>query len=84
MTSNANCCIIGSMNKIKAFLTFDVPLWVVVSVYVLLTVLIQVPVQDPTVDPKQVTQITLTGEGGESILSFRIETNEEVEHDQQD
>lgn len=65
------------MNYIKQILTADVPLWLACAVVVMSIVTTTIIESDPVaVDPVKVTTITLTGEGGESIFSFRIQESE--------
>lgn len=65
------------MNYIKQILTADVPLWLASLVVVMSIVTTTIIESDPVaVDPVKVTTITLTGEGGESIFSFRIQESE--------
>lgn len=65
------------MNYIKQILTADVPLWLASLVVVMSIVTTTIMESDPVaVDPVKVTTITLTGEGGESIFSFRIQESE--------
>ena len=65
------------MKTIKLILNADIPLWLclVVAMFSVMTTSI-IERQDQQVDPIKVTTITLTGEGGESIFSFRIQESD--------
>lgn len=65
------------MNYVKAILRAEIPLWLCVVVVCFSIVTTTIIERDPAiVDPVKVTTITLTGEGGESIFSFRIQESE--------
>ena len=65
------------MNYVKAILRAEIPLWLCVVVVCFSIVTTTIIERDPVaVDPVKVTTITLTGEGGESIFSFRIQESE--------
>ena len=74
-----------SMNTIKNIMSVTVPAWLFVVVIGLMIVTTNIDTGgDAIVDPIQVTTITLTGEGGESIFSFTIEgesKDKESDHD---
>ena len=65
------------MNYVKAILRAEIPLWLCAVVVCFSIVTTSIIERDPAiVDPVKVTTITLTGEGGESIFSFRIQESE--------
>jgi hypothetical protein len=65
------------MNTIKNMLSVTVPAWLFVLVIGLMIVTTSIDTgTEPAVDPVKVTTITLTGEGGESLFSFRIQESE--------
>ena len=74
-----------SMNTIKNIMSVTVPAWLFVVAIGLMIVTTNIDTGgDATVDPIQVTTITLTGEGGESIFSFTIQgesKDKESDHD---
>ena len=73
------------MNTIKNILSVTVPAWLFVVVIALMIVTTNIDTGgDATVDPVQVTTITLTGEGGESIFSFTIEGESKDKESDQD
>ena len=65
------------MNTIKNMLSITVPAWLFLVVIGLMIVTTSINTgTEPAVDPVKVTTITLTGEGGESLFSFRIQESE--------
>jgi hypothetical protein len=64
------------MNTIKKLINVSVPAWLFVLVVILHTLMMNIDTDIQQVDPVKVTTITLTGEGGESIFSFRIQESD--------
>lgn len=65
------------MNTIKNMMSITVPAWLFLVVIGLLMITTNIDTgREPIVDPVKVTTITLTGEGGESLFSFRIQESE--------
>lgn len=64
------------MDKIKQIINVPIPAWLVVLVLALQAVVFNIDTDPVQVDPVKVTTITLTGEGGESIFSFRIQESD--------
>lgn len=64
------------MDKIKQIINVSIPAWLVVLVLAVQAVVFNIDTDPVQVDPVKVTTITLTGEGGESIFSFRIQESD--------
>ena len=64
------------MDKIKQIINVPIPAWLVVLVLAVQAVAFNIDTDPVQVDPVKVTTITLTGEGGESIFSFRIQESD--------
>ena len=64
------------MDKIKQIINVSIPAWLVVLVLAVQVVVFNINTDPVQVDPVKVTTITLTGEGGESIFSFRIQESD--------
>ena len=64
------------MDKIKQIINVSIPAWLVVLVLAVQVVVFNIDTDPVQVDPVKVTTITLTGEGGESIFSFRIQESD--------
>ena len=63
-------------DKIKQIINVSIPAWLVVLVLAVQAVVFNIDTDPVQVDPVKVTTITLTGEGGESIFSFRIQESD--------